>query len=92
MSAVILRERKGYYEALERTTTGTVDITIWLEWFLQTLRSAIVRSEATVRRVVAKSAFWQNNREVAMNDRQVQVVNMLWGGFEGKLTTSKWQR
>ena len=92
MSAVILRERKGYYEALERTTTGTVDITIWLEWFLQTLRSAIVRSEATVRRVVAKFAFWQNNREVAMNDRQVKVVNMLWDGFEGKLTTSKWQR
>ena len=92
MSAVILRERKGYYEALERTTTGTVDITIWLEWFLQTLRSAIVRSEATVRRVVAKSAFWQNNREVAMNDRQVKVVNMLWDGFGGKLTTSKWAK
>ena len=92
MSAEILRERKGYYEALERTTTGTVDITIWLEWFLQTLRSAIVRSEATVRRVVAKSAFWQNNREVAMNDRQVKVVNMLWDGFEGKLTTSKWAK
>ena len=92
MSAEILRERKGYYEALEKTTTGTMDITLWLEWFLQTLRSAIVRSEVTVRRVVAKSAFWQKNREVAMNDRQVKVVNMLWDGFEGKLTTSKWAK
>lgn len=92
MSAEILRERKGYYEALEKTTAGTMDITLWLEWFLQTLRSAILRSEATVKRVVAKSFFWQRNREIAMNDRQVKVVNMLWDGFEGKLNTSKWAK
>ena len=92
MSAEILREHKGYYEALEKTTTGTMDITLWLEWFLQTLRKAIMRSEATVRRVVAKASFWQQNREVAMNERQVKVVNKLWDGFEGKLTTSKWAK
>jgi Fic family protein len=92
MSAEILRERKGYYEALEKTTTGTTDITPWLEWFLQTLRSAILRSEVTVKRVVAKSSFWQRNREISMNDRQVKVVNMLWDGFDGKLNTSKWAK
>ena len=92
MSAEILRERKGYYAALEKTTTGTMDITLWLEWFLQTLYSAIYRSEATVQRVVKKSLFWQQHREVAMNERQVKVVNMLWDGFEGKLTSSKWAK
>ena len=92
MSAEILRERKGYYAALEKATTGTMDITLWLEWFLQTLRSAILRSEATVKRVVAKSSFWQRSREIPMNDRQVKVVNMLWDGFDGKLNTSKWAK
>ena len=92
MSAEILRERKGYYAALEKTTTGTMDITLWLEWFLQTLRSAILRSETTVQRVVKKSLFWQQHREVAMNERQAKVVNMLWDGFEGKLTSSKWAK
>ena len=92
MSAEILRERKGYYVALEKTTTGGMDITLWLEWFLQTLRSAILCSEATVKRVVAKSSFWQRSREIAMNDRQVKVVNMLWDGFDGKLNTSKWAK
>lgn len=92
MSAEILRERKGYYAALEKTTTGTMDITLWLEWFLQTLRSAILRSEETIQRVVKKSLFWQDHREVAMNERQKKVVNMLWDGFEGKLTTSKWAK
>jgi Fic family protein len=92
MSAEILRERKVYYEVLEKTTIGTMDITLWLEWFLQTLKNAIMRSEATVKRVVAKASFWQQNREVAMNERQVKVVNKLWDGFEGKLTTSKWAK
>ena len=27
-----------------------------------------------------------------MNERQVKVVNMLWDGFDGKLTTSKWAK
>ncbi len=92
MSAEILRERKAYYEVLEKTTTGNVDITFWLEWFLLTLRNAILRSETTIKRVVKKSIFWQENREVAMNERQVKVVNKLWDGFEGKLTTSKWAK
>lgn len=92
MSAEILRERKSYYEVLEKTTTGDVNITLWLEWFLLTLRSAILRSEATIKRVVKKSMFWQENRDVAMNERQVKIVNKLWDGFEGKLTTSKWAK
>jgi Fic family protein len=92
MSAEILRDRKGYYDALEKTTTGTMDITVWIEWFLQTLRSAILSSEATVKRVVKKSSFWQRNREVAMNERQIKVINMLWDGFDGKLNTSKWAK
>ena len=92
MSAEIMRERKAYYEVLEKTTTGGVDITLWLEWFLLTLRSAILRSETMIKRVVKKSMFWQENRGVAMNERQVKVVNKLWDGFEGKLTTSKWAK
>lgn len=27
-----------------------------------------------------------------MNERKTKVVNMLWDGFEGKLTTSKWAK
>lgn len=92
MSAEILRERKAYYEVLEKTTTGNLDITTWIEWFLLTLRSAILRSETTVNRVLKKSLFWQANREIKMNERQIKIVNKLWDGFEGKLTTSKWAK
>lgn len=92
MSAEILWNRNDYYTALENTTTKGTDITPWLEWFLRTLRDAMKRSEEVVKRVVAKALFWQEHREVAMNERQVKVVNRLWDGFEGKLTTAKWAK
>ena len=92
MSAEILRRKKSYYEILERTTTGTTDITAWLEWFLQTMGSALSCAEETIGRILRKSKFWQCHREVPMNERQIKVVNRLWDGFEGKLTSSKWAR
>ena len=92
MSAEILREKKSYYEALEKTTTGTTDITLWLEWFLKTMKTAILHSENIVKRTVQKASFWQRHREVPMNDRQLKVINLLWDGFEGKLTSSKWAK
>ena len=49
-------------------------------------------AQRIVSRVVKKSMFWQDHRDAAMNERQVKVVNMLWDGFEGKLTTTKWAK
>lgn len=92
MSAEILREKKTYYEILEHTTSNSTDITEWLEWFLNTMKSSILRAEETVKRVVSKSSFWQRHREIPMNERQVKVVNMIWDGFTGKLTSSKWAK
>lgn len=92
MSAEILREKKAYYEILEHTTSNSTDITEWLEWFLNTMKSSILRAKETVKRVVCKSSFWQRHREIPMNERQVRVVNMLWDGFTGKLTSSKWAK
>lgn len=92
MSAEILREKKSYYEVLEKTTTGSPDITLWLKWFLQTMKSAIRRSENMVERTVQKTLFWQRRRGIPMNERQIKMVNLLWDEFEGKLTSSKWSK
>lgn len=92
MSAEILMNKKDYYTILEQTTTGGLDITPWLEWFLTTMKSAMLRSEVMVQRVLKKDSFWRRHREIPMNERQVKVVNMLWDGFNGKLSTSKWAK
>lgn len=90
MSAEIRKQRKDYYEILEKTQKGGLDITAWLEWFLDCLEAALLHSEKSISLVLQKSAFWDKHRLVVMNERQIRMVNMLWDGFDGKLTSSKW--
>ena len=40
MSAQIRQERKAYYEILEATQKADLEITRWLEWFLDCLNRA----------------------------------------------------
>lgn len=90
MSAEIRKQRKGYYEILEKTQKGGVDITGWLEWFLDCLEVALVKTEKSISTVLQKAAFWDRYRLVSMNERQIKMVNLFWDGFDGKLTSSKW--
>lgn len=90
MSAQIRQERNDYYEVLERTQKGTLDVTSWMEWFLGCLGRAIDGAETTLSAVLRKARFWQANRDVTINDRQRLMLNRLLDGFEGHLTTSKW--
>ena len=39
MSAQIRTERRQYYEVLQRTQGGTLDITPWLLWFFGCLKA-----------------------------------------------------
>lgn len=90
MSAEIRKQRKGYYEILEKTQKGGLDITGWLEWFLDCLQAALLNTEKLISTILQKAAFWDKYRPVAMNERQIRMVNLLWDGFDGKLTSSKW--
>lgn len=90
MSAQIRQERNDYYEILERTQKGTLDVTPWMEWFLGCLGRAIDGAETTLAVVLRKARFWQANPDVTINERQRLMLNRLLDGFEGNLTTSKW--
>lgn len=92
MSSAIGHNRKAYYDVLERTQKGGLDITDWLVWFLNCLESAIKQAIAVVARTLKKASFWENHRQTSMNERQTRMINKLWDGFEGKLTTSKWAK
>jgi Fic family protein len=90
LSAQIQRERKAYYEILERTQKGNLDVTEWLLWFLQMLGEAVRLANHALDAVLDKARFWQRMSGAALNERQVKVLNRLLDGFEGKLTSSKW--
>jgi Fic family protein len=90
MSSQIRLERNDYYEILERTQRGTLDVTPWVHWFLGCLDRAIDGAEATLATILCKAAFWESHAGESFNDRQRKIVNRLLDGFEGKLTSSKW--
>jgi Fic family protein len=92
MSAEINRQKKSYYEILERTQKGNLDITEWLLWFFDCLEQAITRASGTIERTLQKAAYWDRFAQVAINERQRKVINRLWDGFDGKLTSSKWAK
>lgn len=92
MSAEIRKQRKAYYDILEKTQKGSINITAWLEWFLDCLEAALLSTEQSIEIVLQKAAFWDKHRLTAMNERQIKVLNLLWDGFDGKLTSSKWSK
>ena len=90
MSSQIRAERSAYYDMLERTQKSTLDITDWIEWFLACLDRAIMATETTLGAVFRKATFWDKNSGGTINERQKKMLNKLFDGFEGKLTSTKW--
>ena len=92
MSAEIRQERAAYYDILEQTQKGTLDITPWMEWFLGCLGRAIDGAQTILSAVLAKARFWERIQGTSINERQRLVLNRLLDGFEGKITTSKYAK
>ena len=92
MSAQIRKERKNYYEILEKTQRESLNVTNWLVWFLNCLSNAIISAELTLSKVLNKANFWKLHATTIVNQRQQTMINKLLDGFDGKLTTSKWAR
>jgi len=92
MSAQIRLERKQYYEMLEKTQKGNLDITNWIVWFLNCLIDSLKSTDSVLIKVLFKADFWQKNIDLYINDRQRKLLNKLMDRFEGKLTSSKWAK
>jgi Fic family protein len=92
MSAQIRQERSAYYEILEATQKGDLDITAWLAWFLACLGRAFDGAEVILAAVLQKALYLEKHAGAALNERQRDILNRLLDRFEGKLTSSKWAK
>jgi Fic family protein len=92
MSSQIREERKDYYNILEKTQKGTLDITDWLVWYLKCLADALNSSDNILSKVLYKHKFWIKYSSETLNSRQVLLINKLLDNFMGQLTTSKWAK
>lgn len=92
MSTQIEAERREYCLQLERAQRGTLDVTPWLEWFLDCLGRALQRADEMLSGVMHKARMWEKINAAPVNERQRMVINRLLDGFEGKLTSSKYAK
>ena len=99
MSKSIYEDRKGYYDALDKTTgrfskDDPMDITYWMEWFFKTLLSALQDAQRHLNYIIEKMKFWDAHREDGLNVRQIKVLNRLLDigseNFKGDLTKKKY--
>jgi Fic family protein len=92
MSAQIQKTKKSYYDILENTQKGPLDITPWLEWFLNCLLESIKASEIMLAGIFAKHAVLQRVTEHKLNARQREIIDKMFDNFKGNLTSSKWAK
>lgn len=92
MSAQIRIDRKQYYEILEKTQKGDLDITEWMKWFLNCLINALKSTNLILNKVLMKADFWNIHSKTSFNERQTKLLNKILDGFDGKLTSSKWSK
>ena len=92
LSSRILSARKDYYAVLERTQCGDLEITGWIEWFTDALQKALEDALTQTESIFRKSKFWQEHEAIAFSAHQQKMLNRLFDGFEGKLTSSKWAK
>ncbi|WP_372986801.1 Fic family protein [Marinobacter sp.] len=95
LSAAIMARRNSYYDVLEQTQSGDLDITGWLSWFLDTLEESLQQALLRVDRVLVKARFWQHHATTVLNERQIKVLNRLLDTageeFEQGINTRKYQ-
>lgn len=91
LSKQIMAERNDYYAVLKKTQHNN-DITDWLVWFLNCLKTALLETENSMQNILLKTEFWEKHKAVLINERQRLMINKLFDDFYGKLTTSKWAK
>lgn len=94
LSSQIQRRRNAYYEILERTQRGELDITPWLVWFLVQVEDAALHAHSILARTLGKARFWLRFQALELNERQRKVLNRLLdagpGGFAGGINNRKY--
>lgn len=92
MSAQILKSKKEYYDILESTQKGSLEVSQWIVWYFERLVEALEATDKTLSKILKKAKFWELHKQTQFNERQIKMINKLHGDFIGKLHSSKWAK
>ena len=90
ISSQINKEKKRYYDILEKAQHSDGDITEWICWYANTLSLALDEAENIVSTILNKSFFWQKASSVPLSQRQTDMLNLFLDGYEAKITSKTW--
>ena len=90
VASQINKDKKHYYDILERMQRGDGNITEWMVWYFQKLIDALDDAETIVSTILNKSFFWQKVSSIPMTERQTQMLNLFLDGYEAKITSKTW--
>jgi Uncharacterized conserved protein len=92
MSRQINADKRKYYDILEKCQKGNLDITLWIEWYLDCMLRSIASAEEMLSKVLNKAIFWQKHSQANISERQQMVLNVYLDGYTGKLTAKNWAK
>ena len=90
ISSQINKDKKRYYDILEKAQHGDGDITEWICWYANTLSLALDEAENIVSTILNKSFFWQKASSIPLSQRQIDMLNLFLDGYETKITSKTW--
>ncbi len=104
----MLKTRAAYYDALNyaqrlrnvASDATTIDVTPWVQWFVQTFTYACIASQTVVHSATEKAQFRLRAAQCHINQRQRKVLERLLeaghvgsgGGFLGGMTNEKYAK
>lgn len=92
LASQIHSNRDEYYDVLESTQKGNLDYTEWLSWFLKALLETLDEATQTVGKAMERTRFWQQIKDIPLNDRQRKVISRMLLGWEGRMTNRKYAK
>ena len=84
------QDRPGYYQAIQSVRQKGMDMTSWLEYFVEGLRSQMEEIQKKGEQLIKQDASLQKIKKVGLNTRQEKAVKCLL--VNGKITVNEYQK
>lgn len=94
LSRQLLTSRTDYYDNLNRSQRGDMDVTDWVRWFARQCTAAYGAASTVIDQALEKRRFWERCNGTDLNERQRRVLQRLLnegdGGLKGGLNAEKY--
>ncbi len=83
------RNRPSYYQSIQSVRQNHMDMTTWLDYFVEGLRSQMEEIQKKGKQLIKQDALFQKIKAVGLNSRQEKAVKFLL--TSGKISVNEYQ-